>query len=104
MQGFWAFESNGFLSQGQAPTEATTVPNPLFNISPVTQGSCVVTGEFENGLTIIVTVTEDVVVTLSFSVNNSFEWTEVNVDGMYELDAGEQVVDMGLRGLIPMVN
>lgn len=104
LQGFWAFESNGFLSQGQAPPGATTVPNPLFNTSPVPQGSCVVTGEFENGLTIIGTETEDVVVTLSFSVNNSFEWTEVNVDGKYEPDAGEQVVDMGLRGLIPMVN
>lgn len=103
LQGFWAFESNGFVSQGQAPPGATTVPNPLFDSSPVPQGSCVVTGQFENGLAITGNETEDVVVTLSFSVNNSFEWAEVNIDGRYEPAAGEQVVDMGLRGLIPMV-
>jgi len=45
-----------------------------------------------------------VVVTLSFSTNTSFEWTEVNDDGKYEPSAGEQVVDMGLRGLIPSVD
>ena len=39
----------------------------------------------------------------AFSINNSFEWTEVNFDGKYEPTAGEQVVDMGLRGLIPIV-
>ena len=104
LQGFWVFESNGFTSQGQAPPGATTVPNPLFNTSPVPQGSCVVTGQFENGLTITGNETEDVTVTLSFSINNSFEWTEVNADGKYEPNAGEQVVDMGLRGLIPLVS
>ncbi len=103
LQGFWAFEALGFTSQGQAPPGATTVPNPLFNSSPIPQGSCVVTGEFENGLIISGNETQDVVVTLSFSVNNSFEWTEINADGKYEPQAGEQLVDMGLRGLIPMV-
>ncbi|MDG5490938.1 hypothetical protein [Psychroserpens sp. SPM9] len=102
-QGFWAFEALGFTTQGQAPEGATTVPNPLFDSSPIPQGSCVVTGEFENGLTITGAETQDVTVTLSFSINNSFEWTEVNQDGKYEPEAGEQVVDMGLRGLIPSV-
>ncbi|WAC01240.1 hypothetical protein N7U66_14070 [Lacinutrix neustonica] len=102
-QGFWAFETQGFTVQGQAPEGATTVPNPLFNSSPIPQGSCVVTGEFENGLTLTGNETNDVRVTLSFSINNSFEWTEVNADGKYEPNAGEQVVDMGLRGLIPIV-
>ena len=104
LQGFWAFEALGFTTQGQAPEGATTVPNPLFDTSPIPQGSCVVTGQFANGLTITGHETEDVVVTLSFSINNSFEWTEVNADGKYEPEAGEQVVDMGLRGLIPMVS
>lgn len=103
-QGFWAFEALGFTSQGQAPAGATTVPNPLFDSSPIPQGSCVVTGEFENGFTLTGNETTDVVVTLSFSINNSFEWTEVNADGKYEPAAGEQVVDMGLRGLIPSVS
>lgn len=103
-QGFWAFEALGFTTQGQAPEGATTVPNPLFDSSPIPQGSCVVTGQFENGLTITGDETENLVVTLSFSINNSFEWTEVNADGKYEPQAGEQVVDMGLRGLIPSVS
>lgn len=103
LQGFWAFEVMGFTSQGQAPEGATTVPNPLFDTSPIPQGSCVVTGEFENGLTITGDETQDVEVILSFSINNSFEWVEVNADGKFEPSAGEQVVDMGLRGLIPIV-
>ncbi|PKP18780.1 MAG: hypothetical protein CVU07_01210, partial [Bacteroidetes bacterium HGW-Bacteroidetes-23] len=77
------------------------VPNPLFQTSPVPQGSCVVTGKFENNLTLVGNETSDVVVTLSLSINNSFEWTEVNNDGKYEPSAGENVVDMGLRGMIP---
>lgn len=104
LQGFWAFETLGLTTQGQAPEGATTVPNPLFNSSPVPQGSCVVTGSFENGLTITGNETSDVVVTFSFSTNNSFEWTEVNIDGKYEPSAGEQVVDMGLRGIIPSLS
>ena len=101
LQGFWAFEALAFTTQGQPPEGATTVPNPLFATSPVPDGSCVVTGQFSNAFTITGNETEDVTVTLSFSVNNSFEWTEVNADGKYEPTAGEQVVDMGLRGLVP---
>lgn len=103
LQGYWAFEVLGFTSQGQAPEGTTTVPNPLFDTSPIPQGSCVVTGEFQDGLTITGNETQDVEVTLSFSVNNSFEWAEINADGKYEPSIGEQVVDMGLRGLIPIV-
>jgi len=104
LQGFWVFETLGFTFLGQAPEGATTVPNPLFDSSPIPQGSCVVTGQFENGLTITGNETQDIEVTLSFSVNNSFEWIEVNNDGKYEPSVGEQVVDMGLRGLIPTVS
>lgn len=104
LQGFWAFEASGFTSEGQAPAGATTVPNPLFNSSPVPQGSCIVTGEFETPFVVSTNETEDVEVTLSFSVNNSFEWIELNNDGKYEPNAGEQLVDMGLRGLIPSVS
>ncbi|EDP98342.1 hypothetical protein U8527_20320 [Kordia algicida OT-1] len=104
LQGFWAFEALGFTTQGQAPAGATTVPNPLFDSSPVPQGSCVVTGQFANAFTITGEELQDVEVTLSFSVNNSFEWTEINADGKYEPAIGEQPVDMGLRGLIPLVS
>lgn len=101
LQGYWVFESEGFTTQGQAPEGAITVPNPLFSSSPIPQGSCVVTGQFENPFVITGQETDDITVTLSFSINNSFEWIEVNADGKYEPSVGETVVDMGLRGLVP---
>lgn len=104
LQGYWAFETQGFTFEGQAPEGATTVPNPLFDSSPIPQGSCVVTGKFENEFTIIGNEAQDVVLTFSVSVNNSFEWIEINEDGKYEPSIGEQVVDMGLRGLIPSIS
>ncbi|ESU21855.1 hypothetical protein FCR2A7T_03130 [Flavobacterium cauense R2A-7] len=102
-QGYWAFGLSGYnySTSGQTPAGATTVPNPLAATSPIPAGSCVVTGQFSSNLVITGTETQDVVVTLSLSVNNSFEWHEVNADGKYEPAAGENVVDMGLRGLIP---
>ena len=104
LQGYWAFETLGQVISGQAPAGATTVVNPLWDTAPVPAGSCVVTGAFADPFTITGNESQDVVVTLSVSVNNSFEWEEVNVDGLYEPQAGEQVVDMGVRGLIPSVN
>ncbi|WP_194768402.1 hypothetical protein [Tamlana sp. I1] len=104
LQGFWAFEAEGLVFQGQAPEGAITVPNPLFETSPIPEGSCVLTGEFSNALKISGNETQDITLTLSFSVNNSFEWEEVVNDGKYEPTAGENVVDMGLRGLIPSIN
>lgn len=102
-QGYWAFalNNNPYSTSGQALAGATTVPNPIAATSPIPAGSCVVTGRFSNNLVINGTETKDVTVTLSLSINNSFEWHEVNADGKYEPSAGENVVDMGLRGLIP---
>jgi hypothetical protein len=102
-QGYWAFGLQGFpySTSGQAPAGATTVPNPIDSTSPIPANSCVVTGKFANNLVITGTETNNIEVTLSLSINNSFEWTEVNADGKYEPSAGENVVDMGLRGLIP---
>lgn len=103
LQGFWVFESMGYTLQGQAPPGAVTVPNPLFNTSPIPQGSCVLTGQFANGLHITGNETKDITVDLSFSINNSVEWNEINADGKFEPQAGEILTDMGLRGLIPYV-
>lgn len=99
--------------QFQAPPDATTVPNPISNSSPIPLGSCVVTGRFAtvSGFTITGNETSDVVVTVSLSVNKSFEWKDKNGDGFYQpLNAAnnalveDSVVDMGIRGLIPIVN
>lgn len=100
-QGYWALNVNGLPFSGQTPAGATTVPNPIASTSPIPSGSCVVTGKFANALQITGKETKDIVLTLSLSVNNSFEWQEVTADGKFEPNAGEQVVDMGLRGLIP---
>jgi hypothetical protein len=110
-QGFWAFETKfaGALAplnrviSGQGPAGATTVVNPLFASSPVPPGSCVVTGKFAQPLVITGNETEHLRVKLSFSVNQSFEWKDTNGDGKWTVSSTqtEQVVDMGLRGLIP---
>lgn len=102
LQGYWAFGLNdfNFSTSGQS-AGTTTVPNPIAATSPIPAGSCVVTGAFANDLIITGNETQDITIELSLSINNSFEWEEVNFDGKYEPSAGENVVDMGLRGLIP---
>ena len=103
LQGYWAFalDDYPYSTSGQAPAGATTVPNPLATTSPIPAGSCVVTGKFADKLVITGAEKSNIVLTLSLSVNNSFEWHEVTADGKYEPGIGENVTDMGLRGLIP---
>lgn len=106
LQGYWGWEThtNQFIPSplvtwGQAP--GTTVPNPLNSTSPIPPGSCVVTGEFVQPFTITGDEKEDVVVELSFSTNNSFEWKDAMNNNIFEPTNGDTVVDMGIRGLIP---
>ncbi len=104
-QGYWAVEASsgplGIVRSGQAPAGATTVPNPLFATSPVPAGSCVVTGQFASPLLISGNETSDINVVVSLSTNKSFEWIDVDGNGTYDPLNGDQVVDMGIRGLIP---
>lgn len=102
LQGYWGFETLGSVTEGQ--TTATTVPNPLSTTSPVPLGSCVVTGDFDTPFTITGNETEDVILTISLSTNNSFEWSDANQNGIYEPLDGDTVVDMGLRGLEPIIS
>jgi len=107
LQGYWAFETYGSLgaytfgSVTQGDGAGVTVVNPISATSPVPAGSCVVTGKLAEPLVITGNETENVTIVLAFSINNSFEWHEVNVDGKFEPVAGETVEDMGLRGLHP---
>jgi hypothetical protein len=103
LQGYWAFALHDYpySTEGQAPAGATTVPNPIASTSPIPEGSCVVTGKFAENLVITGNETKNITVTLSLSINKSFEWHEETADGKYEPAVGEYVVDMGLRGLIP---
>lgn len=109
-QGYWAFEIHDFgfplpqyVSSGLAPEGATTVPNPLSGTSPIPAGSCVVTGAFASPLAITGSETDDIIITVSLSTNNSFEWVENSTAGFFEPADGDTVVDMGIRGLIPLV-
>jgi hypothetical protein len=105
-QGFWAFEVNNPplatpVETGQAP--GTTVPNPIFATSPIPAGSCVVTGAFAAPFTVTGTETEDIVIIVSLSTNKSFEWIENDGNNVFDPINGETVVDMGVRGMIPIV-
>lgn len=106
-QGFWAFEASssgfGIVESGQAPSGATTVPNPLFASSPVPAGSCVVTGKLASPLEIKGNETSGITIVISLSVNNSFEWKDMDGNNTYDPLNGDQVVDMGIRGLIPII-
>jgi len=115
-QGFWIFETQfappynlyNEAHSGQAPVGATTVVNPLFNSSPVPAGSCVVTGKLAQPLVVTGDETTDRLLTLSFSINQSFEWVDTNSNGQLDIYAdgtpAEQIVDMGLRGLFPYLD
>lgn len=113
LQGYWGFETNVggvyTVNEGQAPAGATTVPNALFGISDIPNGSCVVTGKFDHDLVITGNETKDIIVTVSLSTNQSFEWTDVDGDNIFEpITTGgavkDVVVDMGVRGLIGKVS
>jgi len=107
LQGYWGFEASvpgfGLVRTGQAAPGATTVPNPLFATSAVPAGSCVVTGAFSSPLVITGTETSDINIEVSLSTNRSFEWTETDGNNQYNPlpPNNEQVVDMGIRGMIP---
>ncbi len=53
-RGFWVLEVpfSTQLFSGQAPEGAATVVNPLFATSPISPGSCVITGQFDRPLVV----------------------------------------------------
>lgn len=108
LQGYWGFETTipfvgPYTVTGQAPPGATTVPNPLFASSPIPAGSCVVTASFNTPLVITGNETQDIVIEVSLSINNSFEWIESGGNNLYEPLDGDTVIDMGVRGMIPTI-
>lgn len=104
LQGYWGFETLASIIEGQSPEGGTTVPNPN-PFSPIPAGSCVVTGEFSPLLNISGNEDQDIELILSLSTNQSFEWIDGNNNGLWDVGNGsnESVVDMGLRGLIPII-
>lgn len=113
-QGYWAFETRADdfpypvqylppLIYGQVPEGGITVPNPIAATSPIPLNSCVVTGAFVNPFVITGTETSDITIIVSLSTKQSFEWVEHSQPGFYEPAAGDTVIDMGIRGLVPIV-
>ena len=103
-QGYWAFSIPFWgVIDGQIPEGAITVPNPLNDTSPIPIGSCVVTGGFVTPLIITGNETADIVIVMSLSTNNSFEWTETQGNTIFEPLNGDVPVDMGIRGLVPLI-
>jgi len=111
-QGYWAFESTmniygnpyNYVTNGQVPAGAITVVNPLHDSSPIPAGSCLVTGEFQNNALVITgSETKDIKVKVKISTNNSFEWKDLNGNGKFDPLKGEYTVDMGVRGMAPVV-
>jgi hypothetical protein len=107
LQGYWAVEGKvfgvGFLTSGQAPPGATTVPNPLFASSPIPAGSCLVTAQFATSLIVTGKENADINIEVSLSTNKSFEWIDVDNNGTYDPNNGDAVIDMGIRGMIPRI-
>jgi len=109
LQGYWGFEipatppyiPSAQTYFGDAPS--TTVVNPIASTSPIPAGSCVVTGAFPTPLKITGNETQDIIININLSINKSFEWVEDTADGYFEPAAGEKVTDMGIRGMIPVV-
>lgn len=106
-QGYWALETSYLnmteVFDGQAPAGATTVPNPINSTSPLPPNSCVVTGPFSKPLVITGNETNDINITISVSINNSFEWKETGGNNYFEPLEGDIPVDMGVRGIVPIV-
>ncbi|MFN8294624.1 MAG: hypothetical protein U0T69_00400 [Chitinophagales bacterium] len=99
------------ISWAATSNHTTTVVNPFAALLGIPPGSCLVTGRFTTPITITGNETNDIVVTVSLSTNKSFEWKDKNSDGLFEPVDGlnsnavlDSVVDMGVRGMIPIVN
>lgn len=112
-QGFWAFEttisgegfSEIYTSTGQSFPGGTTVVNPIHDSSPVPEGSGVITAAFAPGKLVITgNETENIIVEVALSTNQSFEWKEIIANGKWDPWKSEPVVDMGIRGMIPLIH
>ena len=62
-----------------------------------------VTGKFPVALIISDDPSDDINIQVVISINKSFEWQDDNNNNKYEPLLGEQVVDMGTRGVFPTV-
>jgi hypothetical protein len=111
-QGFWLgeihtnFGTYPYHATLQGQNAQTTVTNPLFATSPIPAGSCVVTSDFSAAsLTIDPNGTTSKNISVSVSINKSFEWKDNIKNGKWDVyPTAEPVVDMGVRGIVTKIN
>lgn len=110
--GYWGFEvsygAEGINEtdtlSGQIPEGGMTVVNPLFDSSPLPAGSSAITASFQPGKLVITgEEKENIIIEVSFSTNNCFEWQDIIPNGKWEPGKGEPLADMGLRGMSPVI-
>jgi hypothetical protein len=111
VQGFWALKQPLIilvlitlsLHQDKRPGCHNSSQPDLRYITNTGRVLCCYGCIYSRKLKITGTETSDIVIEVSLSTNKSFEWTEVVNDGRWEPGKGEQVVDMGIRGMIPKI-
>lgn len=105
-QGYYGFEytlpgSSGYSTGYLSPSDIT-FPNPIYSTSPIPTGSCVVTGEFAEPFVVTNEEGRDRTIQINVSANKSFEWEEHTGDGLWEPSNMEEVMDLGIRGIVPV--
>ncbi len=109
-RGYWMYYQKVFNTayqlDGQSPHITVVNPNPM---AVNTSSLSFVYGQFVNSSTMNTEAlvignneTTDREVILSISTNGSFEWTELTHDGRFQPEIGENVLDFGCRGVIPL--
>lgn len=110
--GYWGLEVSYSAEEinetdtlsGQIPEGSMTIVNPLFHSSPLPAGSSALTASFRPGKLVITgEEKENIIIEVSFSTNNCFEWQDVIPNGRWEPWKGEPLADMGLRGMSPEI-
>lgn len=109
-RGYWMYYQDVFNTayrlEGQAPHTTIVNSNPqAINTSSLSY----VYGQFVNSTTMNTEAlvigsneTNNREIILSLSTNKSIEWTEITNDGLFQPEIGENILDFGCRGLLPM--
>jgi hypothetical protein len=110
-QGYYAFETS-FTSSFELGNNVyvdslfntiPTLPNPISATAPTPESSGIITGVFDTPLEVTGQESEDVLVDLTFSTNQAFEWVDPNNDGRWDVwilaETWERISDFGLRSL-----
>ena len=108
--GFWLLETRqpeadwNKVIQTQLNSNLVTVVNELSDSAPIPNSTAIITGVFDEPLVITGEESDDLYLTLTFSVNKVIEVADANSDGTWDLNyqfnvLSEELMDHGLRSL-----